>query len=89
MSDCERDLTSPAAPGVIAIDLCCVLDCEEVAPTGSVFTLRIPAMTIGTVHSAALTPPVTLPRLLLQQRWLQSPSFIPPDTYLKNLALLI
>jgi hypothetical protein len=88
MSDCEANGMSPSGDSVIGIDPCCLLDCQETGPTGSIFSGRTPTLSISTIHPAALTPPVTQ-RLVLQQDWLQSSSFPPPNTCLKNLALLI
>jgi len=79
----------PSTQRVTAIALCCLLDCVEPGATGTTFNLRIPAFKIAFVHPAVLTVPATLVRPLPQEKWLQSASFTPPHTYLKNLALLI
>lgn len=84
MENC--DMGMPPAPGMTATALCCLLNCQEQGPTGTVFSVQSP--------SASATPHVALsqpfaPKPLPQTAWLQSSSFTPPETYLKNLALLI
>jgi hypothetical protein len=87
--DCEHMGMEPSAPGVTTAVLCCLLDCQEPGLTGSTFNQRKPSFSVGFLNHAALTPPASLPRPFSQRKWLQSSSFTPPDTYLKNLALLI
>ena len=85
---CERMGIEPSAPGVAGTALCCLLDCLEPASTGSALNLRIPTFNVASVYRIVLPPPVTV-RQLPQQQWLQSSSFTPPNSYLKNLSLLI
>jgi hypothetical protein len=85
---CERMGIEPGAPGVADTAICCLLDCREAGPTGSAFILRTPTFNVAPVYRTFLPPPVT-PRRLPQEQWLQSSSFTPPNSYLKNLALLI
>ena len=86
MPGCEHMV--PSAPGVAEIQLCCLLDCQEPGSTGSV-RAQIPSLNSVPVHQVALRPAVVLAKPVAQQSWRQSSSFKPPDTYLKNLALLI
>lgn len=83
---CERMGIETSATGVVAI--CCLLDCPEPGPTGTAFSLRTPTINVESVYHAVLSPPVTL-RRLPQEQSLQSSSFTPPNSYLKNLSLLI
>ena len=85
---CERMGIEPSAPGVAGTALCCLLDCREPGPTGSAFNLRTPTFNVVPVYPTVLPRPVTL-RQLPQQQWLQSACFTPPNSYLKNLSLLI
>ena len=89
MPDCEDMGMEPSAPSVASTSLCCLLSCQEPGPTGSGFTVRRPSLNGAFLSQVALTPPVTLHKPLPQSLWLQSASFSAPDTYLKNLALLI
>jgi hypothetical protein len=79
----------PSAPGVTPTLLCCVLDCQEPAPTGTSFDARVPSFNPAFLYQ--VTPPARfpLPGSLAQLMWLQSPPFTPPETYIKNLTLLI
>ena len=86
MPGCEHMV--PSAPGVGEIQLCCLLDCQEPGSTGSV-KAQIPSLNLVPVHQVIPRPAVVLAKLAAQQSWRQSSSFKPPDTYLKNLALLI
>ena len=72
-----------------AVGLCCLLDCQEPAPTGTAFNLRIRAFQVAFVHPAVLAAPETDIEPLPQEKWLQGASFTSPHRYLKNLALLI
>ena len=85
---CERMGIEPSAPSVAGTALCCLLDCREAGPTGTAFNLRISTFNVASVYPTVLPPPVTLPQLP-QEQWLQSSSFTPPNSYLKNLSLLI
>lgn len=83
---CEQMI--PSAPGVADIQLCCLLDCQEPGSTGSV-SVQSPSFNAAPVHQIAPRPAFPLAKPLSQPDWRQSSSFTPPDTYLKNLALLI
>lgn len=85
---CERMGIEPSAPGVAGTALCCLLDCREPASTGSALNLRNPTLNVAWIYRTVVPPPVTL-RQLPQEQWLLSSSFIPPNSYLKNLSLLI
>ena len=87
--DCERMGMDPSAPRVTSTSLCCLLSCQEPAPTGTGFNVQRPPSNGAFLSQVALAPPVTLHKPLPQSLWLQSVSFSLPDTYLKNLALLI
>ena len=90
MESCEHMGMDPSAPAVTsALPLCCLLDCQEPGPTGSGFTVQIPTFNGAFLDQVALMPPSTLPKLFPQTNWVQTSSFTPPETYLKNLALLI
>ena len=86
MAGCEHMV--PSASGVAEIQLCCLLDCQEPGSTGSV-RAQIPSLNLVPIHQVAARPAVVLAKPAAQQSWRQSSSFKPPDTYLKNLALLI
>ena len=85
---CEPMGMEPSAPGVAGTALCCLLDCREPASTGSAFNFRIPRFNVASVYRTVVPSPVTL-RQLPPEQWLQSSSFTPPNSYLKNLSLLI
>ncbi len=85
-SDVETD---PSSPSIRSVALCCLIDCQEPGPTGTAFTFKIPAFNGAFLQHVALAPPLTLPKLLPQSTWLQTSAFTPPETYIKNLALLI
>jgi len=85
MAGCEHMV--PSAPGVAGIQLCCLLDCQEPGSTGSV-SIQMPSLNLTPVHQAAPRPAFVL-ATPAHQNWRQSSSFKPPDTYLKNLTLLI
>lgn len=85
---CEHMGMEPNAADATGTALCCLLECRELGPTSAAFDLRLPVQKVISVDYAALIPPVTLRRLPQEQR-LQSSSFTPPTSYLKNLALLI
>jgi hypothetical protein len=76
------------APGVQTLQLCCLLDCQEQGSTGSP-QIQIPSWNLAAVHGVAPRPAFVIPKPLPQSTWTQSSSFKPPETYLKNLALLI
>lgn len=82
------DMGMPTAPGMTPTALCCLLNCQEQGPTSSSFSVQTPSFSAASAHQIA-PPPVDVPKPLPQARWMQSSSFTPPDTYLKNLALLI
>lgn len=86
MAGCEHMV--PSAPGVAEIQLCCLLDCQEPGSTGSV-SIQIQWLNLAPVHQVAPGPAFVLAKRTTQQGWRESSSFKPPDTYLKNLALLI
>lgn len=85
---CERMGIEPSAPRVAGTAICCLLDCREAGPTGSAFNLRTPTLNVIAVYRTVAPPRVTL-RQLPQEQWLQSSCFTPPNSYLKNLSLLI
>ena len=87
MPDCE--LMESSAPSVISTSLCCLLSCQEPGPTGSGFTVQRPSLNGAFLSHVALAPPVTLHKPLPQSLGPKSVSFSSPDTYLRNLALLI
>ena len=89
MPDCEHMGMEPSASSVTSTALCCLITCQEPGPRGSGFTVQRPSLNGAFLSQVALAPPVTLRKPLPQSLWLQSASFSPPDTYLKNLALLI
>ena len=88
LRDCEPMGMEPNAPGATAAPLCCLLNCQGQGPTSSSFSVQIPSFNVATAHQLVL-PSLNVPKPLPQSQWLQSSSFTPPDTYLKNLALLI
>jgi len=81
---CEH--MAPSAVGVAEIQLCCLLDCQDPGPTGSV-SVQNTSLKLAPVPHMAPRPAFVLAKSA--QTWRQSSSFKPPDTYLKNLALLI
>jgi hypothetical protein len=83
---CEHML--PGSPGVASTQLCCLLDCQEPGSTGSV-SLQIPSLNLAPVHQISPKPAFALAKPLPESNWWQGSSFRPPETYLKNLALLI
>ena len=89
MADCEHMGMESGAPSVTSTALCCLISCQEPGPTGSGFTVQRPSLKGAFLYQIALTSPLMLRKPLPQSLWLQSASFTPPDTYLKNLALLI
>ena len=90
MEGCEHMGMDPSASAVTsAMPLCCLLNCQEPGPTGSGFTVQIPTFNGAFLDQVALVPPLTLPKPFPQSNWVQASSFTPPETYLKNLALLI
>lgn len=88
MSDCEMMAMkhSPAATGTA---YCCFTDCQEPGPTGPAFTLRIPTFSNSIVRPDSPQQTAAVLQQLPQEKRLRSSSFSPPNTYLKNLALLI
>ena len=86
-SGCER-MGLPPSPSVTGTVVCCLLDCQELGPAGTAFSVPGPVHRVVSLEHVALTPPITL-RRLPQEQWLQSSAFTPPNTYLRNLALLI
>lgn len=78
----------PPAPGVAGMQLCCLLDCQEPGSTGSV-SVQIPSLNLAPVHQVAPRAAFVLAKPAPAQSWRLNPSLKPPDTYLKNLALLI
>ncbi len=85
-SGCEH--MSPSAPGVETIQLCCLLNCQEPGSTGSP-QVQIPSSNLAAVHQVAPRPTFVIAKSLPQPGWMQGSAFKPPETYLKNLALLI
>lgn len=83
---CEHMI--PTAPGVQTVQLCCLLDCQEPGSTGSP-QVQIPSWNLAAVHQVVPRPRFVIAKSLPQPGWMQSSAFKPPDTYLKNLALLI
>ena len=86
MSGCEHML--PTAPGVAGVELCCLLDCKEPGSTGSV-TIQVRSSSLAPVHQVAPRPVFVMVKPVVQRSWQHNSSFKPPETYLKNLALLI
>lgn len=89
IADCGHMGMEPSAPSVTSTALCCLISCQEPGPTGSGFTVQRPSLNGAFLDQVVLASPLTLRKPLPQSLWLQSVSFTPPDTYLKNLALLI
>ncbi len=89
MEGCHHMGMEPSSPSVTSVALCCLIDCQEPGPTGTAFTLKIPAFNGAFLQQIVLVPPLTLPKPLQQSKSLLTSSFTPPETYLKNLALLI
>ena len=85
IADCEH----MGRASVTSAALCCLISCQEPAHPGSEFTVQRPSLNGGFLHQVALASPLTLRKPLPQSFLLQSASFTPPETYLKNLALLI
>ena len=85
MAGCEHMV--PSGPSMAGIQLCCLLDCQEPGSTASV-SIQLPSLNLAPVHQVAPRPAFVL-ATPPHQSWRQSSSFKPPDTYLKNLALLI
>ncbi len=86
MPACEH--MSPSAPGVQSVQLCCLLDCQEPGPTGSP-QVQIPSWNLVALHQVLPRPTFVVAKSLPHPGWMQGSTFKPPDTYLKNLALLI
>ena len=84
---CSEMEMEPSA-AVLTTALCCFFECQEPGPTESAFNLRTPTFRTTSFYNAALMASTTM-RPFSKEKWLQSSSFTPPDTYLKNLALLI
>ena len=84
MSECEHML--PSAPGVAGVQLCCLLDCKEPGSTGSV-TIQVRSSSLA--PQAPPRPAFVTAKPIVQRSWQQNSSFKPPETYLKNRALLI
>ena len=85
MPGCEH--MEPGTPDVASMRLCCLLDCQQPGSTGSV-RVQVPSLNLVPIHK--ISPRLTfLAKPLPQPTWQQGSSFKPPDTYLKNLALLI
>ncbi len=89
MTGCEHMGMDPSAPAVTSIALCCLLNCQEPGPLGSAFTVQSPTFNGAFLSQVALAPTLTLPKPFRHSNWLHSSSFTSPETYLKNLALLI
>ena len=89
MSDCDQMGMEPSGPSVASTALCCLISCQEPIPTASGFTVQRPSLKGAFLYQIALASPLTLHKPPAQSFWLQGASFTPPDTYLKNLALLI
>lgn len=87
-NSCESMGIESSAPGVAAAAICCLLDCREAGPTGSAFNLRPPTFSVIAVDRPMLAPPLAVRQLPQEQR-LHSSCFTPPNSYLKNLSLLI
>jgi hypothetical protein len=86
MPGCEHTLPTP--PDVASMRLCCLLDCQQPGSTGSV-SAQVPSLNLVPVLKISPRPTFILAKPLPQPKWQQGSSFKPPDTYLKNLALLI
>lgn len=83
---CEHMGIVPNA-GVSGAVVCCLLDCQDPGPTAVAYKMPLPVFKV-----VALNVPVTSyesTKRSPQERWLQRSPFAPPDTYLRNLALLI
>lgn len=85
---CEHMGIGPSAPGVADTAICCLLDCRGAGLTGTGFNQPLPGFNVVSVDRPVLPPPVILRQLPQEQR-LQSSCFTPPNSYLKNLSLLI
>ena len=85
---CEHMGIAPSAPGVADTAICCLLDCRETGPTGIGSNQPLPRFNVVSLDRPVLRPPVTLRQLPQEQR-LQSSCFTSPNSYLKNLSLLI
>ena len=85
---CERMGIEPSAPGVAGTAICCLLDCRETGPTGTGSNQPLPRLNAVSLDRPGLLPPVTFRQLPQEQR-LQSSCFTHPNSYLKNLSLLI
>jgi hypothetical protein len=87
-SDCGHQGMTPSAPGLASVPLCCALDCQEPAPTGSGFIVQRPAPSSAFLQQIVLPLPSQFDGSP-HRPILQTLSHKPPDTYLRNLALLI
>lgn len=89
MKGCEHMGMDPNAHSFTSVPLCCLINCQEPGPLGSAFTVQSPTQNGAFLSQVALAPTLTLPKPFPHSSWLHSASFTPPETYLKNLALLI
>jgi hypothetical protein len=85
MPGCEH--MTPSEPSVQNVQLCCLLDCQGPGSTGA------PQVQLSSLNATAVSPlahrPTYVVKSLLRPSWMKGSSFKPPETYLKNLALLI
>lgn len=88
MSCCHEGMESSKSE-IPAVDLCCVLDCQEPAPTGSTFTPRNPSLSGAFLEQVRSVQPLQWTTTQRFLSWYDYSAFKPPDTYLRNLALLI
>ena len=89
MKDCGQIAHWPTSPGVTSFHLCCLIDCQEPGPTSTTVTVRVPSFSGAFLDEILHQSPLVLSKLAPPTKWVHTSSFTPPDTYLKNLALLI
>jgi hypothetical protein len=88
VKNCDQMESEPVSPGITPFGLCCLIDCQEPGPTGTAVTVRVPSFSGAFLDQVVLQSPLALPKPP-PPNWVQTSSFTPPETYLKNLALLI
>ena len=89
MVDCGQMAEGHSSLAITSFGLCCLMDCQEPGPTSTEVTVRIPSSNGTFLDRILLHLPLPLPRTAPPPKWVQTSSFTPPETYLKNLALLI
>ena len=88
MVDCGQMAEGHSSLEITSFGLCCLIDCQEPGPTSAEVTLRIPSSKGTFLDRILLQLPLPLPTAP-PPKWVQTSSFTPPETYLRNLALLI